>query len=135
MLRFNQKRNHKAYFVATFLLLSMMLLSFNVFCQEYEIKGKVVDGNGKPVPGVNILIKGTPTGTVTNVEGNFSISVPLEESTLLFSFIGYKRTEQVITQEKGQAYELKVILVEDKPKFKKEKSSVEVIKLPSKEIL
>ncbi|MEN7547650.1 TonB-dependent receptor [Rapidithrix thailandica] len=60
--------------------------------QEVLVKGAVKDENGEPLPGVSILVKGTSTGTTTDMDGNFSISVP-ESSTLLFSFIGYEAQE------------------------------------------
>ncbi|MBB6327804.1 TonB-linked SusC/RagA family outer membrane protein [Algoriphagus iocasae] len=57
--------------------------------QEIPIKGKVVDQLGVPIPGVTIVLKGTTVGTISDVEGNFSLDVP-ENSTLVFSFIGYE---------------------------------------------
>ncbi len=117
------------------LLCGMLLLSMDGSSQEYKIKGRVVDSDGKRVPGVNILIKGTPDGAVANAEGYFNVSVPFGESTLLFSFIGYKPIEQRIIQDKEYVYELKVTLVKDKLPFRKEKSSVDIIKHSAKTIL
>lgn len=62
--------------------------------QQIRITGKIVEENGDPMPGVNVVVQGTSVGTVTDIDGNFSISVPNEESVLVFSFIGY--TEQHI---------------------------------------
>ena len=62
-------------------------------------QGRAVNGNvtsrddGVPLPGVSVLIKGTQTGTVTDVDGNYTIGVPDEASVLVFSFIGYKTQE------------------------------------------
>ncbi|MCK4465481.1 MAG: carboxypeptidase-like regulatory domain-containing protein, partial [Bacteroidales bacterium] len=58
--------------------------------QEIVIKGKVTDEDGNSLPGVNIIIKGTATGTITNADGNYSIEVDDPNATLVFSFIGYK---------------------------------------------
>lgn len=58
-----------------------------------DVSGKVTDDTGHPLPGVNILVKGTTVGTVTNVDGNYSLNVPNEEDILLFSFIGYAKQE------------------------------------------
>jgi TonB-linked SusC/RagA family outer membrane protein len=55
--------------------------------------GKVWDEFKKPMPGVSVRIKGLPTGVVTNEVGEFNIIVPIENSTLLFSFIGYETQE------------------------------------------
>lgn len=57
------------------------------------VSGKVTDENEDGLPGVNILIKGTTNGTVTNVEGNFSLEVPDENSVLVFSSVGYLSVE------------------------------------------
>ncbi|HOK26501.1 MAG TPA: TonB-dependent receptor [Bacteroidales bacterium] len=62
--------------------------------QQQVITGKVTDSQtGEPMPGVNVVIKGTTVGTTTDVEGNFSISVSDKNATLVFSFIGYTPQE------------------------------------------
>lgn len=54
------------------------------------ITGNVIDSsNGEALPGVNVLVEGTTTGTVTNAEGKYSIDVPNAEATLVFSYVGY----------------------------------------------
>ncbi len=64
---------------------------FNKFI-AVEIKGKITDETGNPMPGVNIAIKGTVSGTTSDSDGNFSINAP-ENSTLIISFIGYTTQE------------------------------------------
>jgi TonB-linked SusC/RagA family outer membrane protein len=61
----------------------------------FEISGKVTDKlNGQGLPGVNILVKGTNSGTITNVEGDYKLSIPDNaNATLVFSFIGYVTKE------------------------------------------
>jgi len=59
------------------------------------ITGRVLDGQSVPIPGVNITVKGTTTGIVTDVDGYYSISVP-ENSILVFSFIGFMTQERSI---------------------------------------
>src|SRR5690606_27290623 len=61
--------------------------------QRRVITGKVLDENSQGLPGVNVLIKGTNTGTVTNVDGMYTIEVPSSESTIVFSSIGYTSQE------------------------------------------
>jgi TonB-linked SusC/RagA family outer membrane protein len=56
------------------------------------VKGTVVDENGEPLPGATIQQKGTTNGTITDIDGIFSLSVP-SDATLTISFIGYKSTE------------------------------------------
>jgi TonB-linked SusC/RagA family outer membrane protein len=64
---------------------------------ELVITGKVTDvADGNPLPGVNILVKGTTVGTTTDDEGNFTLSVPNESSVLIFSFIGFTTQEQPV---------------------------------------
>ena len=60
--------------------------------QGKSISGKVVDENGEPMPGVSIVIKGTTTGTISDIDGNYQISGNPED-LLVFSFIGMKSQE------------------------------------------
>ncbi len=60
---------------------------------QTTISGTVSDTNGVPLPGVNVLVKGTSSGTQTDFDGNYQISVPAEASVLVFSYVGF------ITQE------------------------------------
>jgi TonB-linked SusC/RagA family outer membrane protein len=62
--------------------------------RELTVSGRVTDDNNEGLPGVNVLVKGTSTGTTTNGEGNYSLVVPDGNGTLVFSYIGYV-TEEV----------------------------------------
>ena len=65
-----------------------------VWAQDRRVTGKVTAAeDGVPLPGVNVVVKGTSLGTVTNTEGVYALNVPSESTTLIFSFIG------LITQE------------------------------------
>lgn len=66
------------------------------FAQEKTISGTVADDLGLPLPGVNIIIKGTKTGTQSDFDGNYSIKVEVGK-TLTFSYIGYKTTEKSVS--------------------------------------
>ncbi|HHJ10829.1 MAG TPA: SusC/RagA family TonB-linked outer membrane protein, partial [Bacteroidetes bacterium] len=57
--------------------------------QQMTVSGTVTDEQGKPLPGVNIIIKGTTQGTITDANGKYTLSVP-PNATLVFSFVGYK---------------------------------------------
>jgi len=70
--------------------------SLGVGILERKIIGKITDENDEGLPGVNIIIKGTTKGTVTDVDGNYAIAVPDGEVTLVFSSIGYKSQEIVV---------------------------------------
>jgi TonB-linked SusC/RagA family outer membrane protein len=65
--------------------------------QSRVIKGQILSADdGTGLPGVNILVKGTPNGTVTDGDGNYSIEVPSPETVLVFSSIGYATTEVTV---------------------------------------
>lgn len=63
---------------------------------ERIITGKVTDETGEPLAGVNIVMKGTTIGTMTDVDGKYVISVSDNATTLVFSYIGYSKTEATI---------------------------------------
>jgi len=65
-----------------------------------EITGKVTDENGEPMPGATVTIEGTSKGTVTDMDGNYLLTVP-EGSTLIFSYIGFE-TLQVALDNRSQ---------------------------------
>jgi len=64
--------------------------------QDVTVSGTVKDEKGNPIPGVSVRLKGTVTGTQTDVSGNFRLSVPDGNGTLVFSFIGYATQEAPI---------------------------------------
>lgn len=57
--------------------------------QEVLIRGKVTDEKGEPLPGITVAVKGSKTGTVTNIEGAYSIRIPNREAILVFSSLGF----------------------------------------------
>ncbi len=73
------------------------------------ISGRILDVLGAPMPGVNIIIKGTATGTTSNADGRYSLNVDNENSVLIVSFIGFTSQEIVV----GSTSEINVTLVED----------------------
>lgn len=80
-----------------FTCLIFMLLPLGVMAQNRTITGKVTSSDdGLPLPGVSVVVQGTSKGTVTDVEGLYSIDLSLTESTLVFSFVGYKGQQVVI---------------------------------------
>ena len=64
--------------------------------QERNIQGVVSDEAGNPLPGVNVIVKGTSIGTITDANGHYFITVPLDAQTLEFSFIGMQTQEVTI---------------------------------------
>src|SRR5690606_6544439 len=82
-----------------FILTGIIILSaiFSVSAQERTVTGKVVsEKDGEELPGVNIRVKNTTRGTITNVDGDYSLSVRGSGDTLVFSFIGFLPMEQVV---------------------------------------
>lgn len=77
----------------------VMLLSFMPFAHAFpqqgiSIKGRVVDNvYNEGVIGANVVIKGTATGVITDIDGNYMITVPNEETVLVFSYVGYSTQE------------------------------------------
>jgi TonB-linked SusC/RagA family outer membrane protein len=63
------------------------------FLQQQTISGRVTDENGSGFPGVNVVVKGTTTGTVTSADGTYALDIPSAASTLVFSFVGYAMQE------------------------------------------
>lgn len=75
------------------LYLLMFSLSGTLYAQR-RITGNVTDaGTSEAMPGVNVVLKGTTSGTITDVSGNYTLDVPSTESILMFSFIGYETQE------------------------------------------
>jgi TonB-linked SusC/RagA family outer membrane protein len=65
------------------------------------VTGKVTDETNAPLPGVNVLVKGTTIGTVTDSEGTFTLDIPSSESVLVFSFIGYLSQEVPVANQQS----------------------------------
>jgi TonB-linked SusC/RagA family outer membrane protein len=88
-----------------------LLLAFVVqftFAQEKTISGTVSDNAGIPLPGVNIIVKGTTTGTQTDFDGNYSINASVGD-VLTFSYVGLITVEQTV----GSANTINVSMEED----------------------
>ncbi|MEO9484291.1 MAG: TonB-dependent receptor [Ekhidna sp.] len=73
-------------------VLIMALAIASASAQNLTVSGKVTDGSGEGLPGVNVLIKGTLNGAVTDIEGNYQLSVP-SGATLVFTYVGFATQE------------------------------------------
>ena len=102
--------------ILLFLFLSVPLKGYSneAFSSEgmqqntVKVTGTVKDTNGEPIIGANVMVVGSATGVITDIDGNFTLNVPVG-SKLQFSFIGYK--EQVVPVKKGIS--LNIVLEED----------------------
>jgi TonB-linked SusC/RagA family outer membrane protein len=77
------------------LLLALILFGLqSLFAQTREISGTVTSSeDGAPIPGVSIVVKGTTLGTITDMNGSFTLRIPANAETLMFSFVGMKSIE------------------------------------------
>tara|TARA_R110000787_G_scaffold279936_1_gene390338 strand:+ start:3400 stop:6624 length:3225 start_codon:yes stop_codon:yes gene_type:complete len=76
-----------------------LLLAFVVqltFAQEKTISGSVSDNNGLPLPGVNIIVKGTSNGTQSDFDGNYTVNANVGQ-TVVFSYVGFNSAERAVT--------------------------------------
>ncbi|HHM21566.1 MAG TPA: SusC/RagA family TonB-linked outer membrane protein, partial [Bacteroidetes bacterium] len=91
---FLMKRNYSS------LIVLLVVFCAQVVIGQKTVSGTVTDGDtGDPLPGVTVLVKGTATGTNTDLDGQFRIEVPSEESVLAFSFVGYTPQEITVGSE------------------------------------
>ncbi|MDD4145038.1 MAG: carboxypeptidase-like regulatory domain-containing protein, partial [Prolixibacteraceae bacterium] len=77
--------------------------------QSRMVTGKITDPGGQPLPGVTIVVKGTTQGTITNTDGEYTITNIPEDATLVFSFVGM-RTQEVVV---GSQVNINVVMEED----------------------
>lgn len=77
--------------------------------QPRTVTGTVVDAKGAPIPGVNVVLKGTTVGTITDVNGSYSISVSNPNAILVFTFVGYVSEEVPV----GEKLVVDITLLED----------------------
>ena len=87
---FNSFLHRKVLILSAFL----MMCTF-AFAQQGTVTGKVIDDLGEPVIGANVIVKGTTTGIITDVDGNFSLNVnDIKKNILVISFVGYNTVEE-----------------------------------------
>lgn len=100
-----RKKKHKLISIRTLLLLILTLSAASAYAVGYvhnekptvplikKISGTVVDQEQNPIPGVNIAVKGTSKGTISDIDGKYSIDVPDDKNILIFSFVGMQTME------------------------------------------
>ncbi|OFY65529.1 MAG: hypothetical protein A2V64_05505, partial [Bacteroidetes bacterium RBG_13_43_22] len=98
----------KRTFCFAFFLVHLTAISFS---QQpgVKISGKVSEENGNSVPGVNILEKGTMNGTITDLNGTYTLTVASENSVITFSFVGFATREELV----GNRTVINIQLIED----------------------
>lgn len=101
-MEFNQPKppfsDVRKHFLVIFLILAS---TFGYSQNDRTISGTVRDDIDQPLPGANVLVKGTTIGTQTDFDGNFQITLPSGSNTLVVSYIGYKKIEVDVTGKSG----------------------------------
>lgn len=82
----------KTLYIIAFLLL---IVQSSLLAQHITVKGTVKSSEGTTLPGVSVVVKGTVTGTITDINGKFSVSAP-SDAALVFSFVGYESAEMMV---------------------------------------
>jgi TonB-linked SusC/RagA family outer membrane protein len=96
--------------VLTIFLASVALLN----AQTGSAVGIIVDSDGLPLIGANVVVKGTTTGTITDIDGNYKLTgIPVGQQILLASFIGYANQESAVSVSEGQELKVNFTLIED----------------------
>lgn len=112
LLSYNLLKDRSRFMLLTSSMLSLSLLTSSAIPGAYaanpplyktgvqaaaqEVTGTITDENGAPLPGVNVVEKGSTNGTLSNAEGKFKLSVKSDKSVLSISFIGYATQEIVV---------------------------------------
>jgi len=78
------------------LFLSIMTTFELLIAQDIRVTGTVSADDGETLPGVSILIKGSTVGVVTDIDGNYSLNVPSDQSVLTYSYVGFLTSEETI---------------------------------------
>ena len=92
----------RSAFIVLFLLASLSLMAQKI------VTGVVKDTGGTPMSGVTVVVKGTTAGTLTGIDGKYSLPIPAAATTLSFSFIGMEAQEIAI----GTSTQINVTLVQ-----------------------
>ena len=86
----NQNLVHMKKIIKYIYLFSVLMLFVAGAFAQGKVTGKVVDNDNDPLPGANIILKGTTYGVITGIDGSFKIDVPQNTGTLTISFIGFE---------------------------------------------
>jgi len=74
----------------------LLLMSTFVFSQKLTVQGKVTNTIGETLPGVNVVVKGSSTGTITDIDGKFNIQA-VTGQTIMFSYVGFVTKNEIVT--------------------------------------
>lgn len=86
----------KKYLLFSFLVGLSLLWGSGIAFAQTTVSGTIIDENSQPLPGVTILVKGTTTGTTTDIDGKYKLSVKTADAILVYSYVGYKSQEVAV---------------------------------------
>lgn len=104
-----KRKNHVKKLSWSILILLLSFLSMPMAAQQASISGKVTDSNGESLTGVSVYVKGSTNGTITDLDGKYSIAVPTNSKLLIISYIGFQTQEIEI----GNKKQINVTLTEE----------------------
>ena len=97
MIEFNiLNRGHLRNIISCLLMYGLLFISNLVVAQATIVKGVVTETNGSPMIGVSIAEKNTPNGTITDIDGSYSLKVNSTASVLVFNYLGYATQEVTV---------------------------------------
>jgi hypothetical protein len=97
-----------------YLGIAFLFCSSITLAQQVEISGRVTsDGDAESLPGVNVSVKGTTTGTLTDVDGRYSLRVNAGNTVLVFSYIGFETQEIKVENRRSINYQLLLNFLKD----------------------
>lgn len=102
------QRGIKTALKALCMVMLALTVSFSVSAQ-ISVSGKVTEASGMGLPGVSVVVSGTTTGVLTNVDGTYTLTVPSASSVIQYSFIGYLSQEVTV----GSQRTINIVLAED----------------------
>lgn len=88
------------------LLIGLLILVSHISLAQISVSGKITDDKGQGIPGASIVVKGTTTGTISDFDGNFSISIPSLGAVIVVSFVGFQTQEVSISSTTGNVIKL-----------------------------
>ena len=77
------------------LILSLLALLVSTTVAQ-QVSGKITDENGDPIVGASVTAKGTSAGMVTDLDGNYNLTMPKGSTIIKFSYVGFKEQEEVV---------------------------------------
>ena len=92
------------------LLLGFLMMTGVAVAQQLQVQGKVTDATGEGLIGASVLVKGTTSGVITDIDGNYELQIQGGEATLVFSYIGMQTQELKVNAKTGI---LNVVMTDD----------------------